>query len=115
MAKSSRLDAKGSKVATHVGRRTAPDSADRCRSSETTHIIIYTDITKDGMMSGPNFERTKALVEAVDVPVIASGGVNTIEDIQKLAEFNPEAAIIGRSLYEGTLKLVDAIKAAKES
>ena len=50
------------------------------------------------MMVGPNFERTKALVEAVDVSVVASGGVNTIEDIKKLAEFNPEAAIIGRSL-----------------
>jgi len=67
------------------------------------------------MMSGPNFERTKALVEAVNVPVIASGGVNTVEDIKKLAEFNPEAAIIDRSLYEGTLKLADAIKAAKNS
>jgi phosphoribosylformimino-5-aminoimidazole carboxamide ribotide isomerase len=66
------------------------------------------------MMSGPSFERTKALVEAVDVPVIASGGVNTIEDIKNLAEFNPEASIIGRSLYEGTLKLTDAIKAARQ-
>jgi len=77
--------------------------------------IIYTDIAKDGMMSGPNFERTKALVEAVDVPVVASGGVNTVEDIKKLTEFSPEAAIIGRSLYEGTLKLTDAIEAAKGS
>jgi len=65
------------------------------------------------MMSGPNFERTKALVEAVDIPVVASGGVNTVEDIKKLTEFSPEAAIIGRSLYEGTLKLTEAIKAAK--
>jgi phosphoribosylformimino-5-aminoimidazole carboxamide ribotide isomerase len=64
-------------------------------------------------MSGPNFERTKTLVEAVEFPIIASGDVNTVEDIKKLAEFNPEAAIIGRSLYEGTLKLTDAIKAAK--
>jgi phosphoribosylformimino-5-aminoimidazole carboxamide ribotide isomerase len=64
------------------------------------------------MMSGPNFERTRALVEAVDVPVVASGGVNTVEDIKKLVEFNPAAAIIGRSLYEGTLKLADAIEAA---
>jgi len=54
--------------------------------------IIYTDIAKDGMMSGPNFERTKALVEAVDIPVVASGGVNTVEDIKKLTEFSPEAA-----------------------
>ncbi len=75
--------------------------------------IIYTDITKDGMMTGPNLERTKALVEAVDVPVVASGGVTTIEDIKKVAELGAAAAIIGRSLYEGTLTLSDAIKAAK--
>ncbi len=110
------LDAKGSKVATHGWTQ---DSSQTILEFATEAAklplaaIIYTDIAKDGMMSGPNFERTKALVEAVDVPVVASGGVNTAEDIRKLAEFKPEAAIIGRSLYEGTLKLVDAIRAAE--
>jgi phosphoribosylformimino-5-aminoimidazole carboxamide ribotide isomerase len=110
------LDARGSKVATHGW---TEDSSLQLLdfTIEAAKLplaaIIYTDIAKDGMMSGPNFERTKALVEAVDVPVVASGGVNTIEDIKKLAEFNPEAAIIGRSLYEGTLNLPDAIEAAK--
>lgn len=76
--------------------------------------IIYTDITKDGMMAGPNFERTKELADSVNVPVIASGGINTIEDIEKLKALgNVEAAIIGRALYEGTLNLTDAIKAVK--
>jgi phosphoribosylformimino-5-aminoimidazole carboxamide ribotide isomerase len=108
------LDAKGSKVATHGW--TQDSSLTLLEfAAEAAKLpigaIIYTDITKDGMMSGPNFERTKILVEAVDVPVIASGGVNTVEDIKKLAGFNPEAAIIGRSLYEGTLKLTDAIEA----
>jgi len=65
------------------------------------------------MMTGPNFERTKALVEAVDVPVIASGGVKEIADIKKLAELGVEAVIIGRSLYEGTLNLAEAINAVK--
>ncbi len=110
------LDAKGSKVATHGWTQdsslTLLEFADEAAKLPLA-AIIYTDIAKDGMMSGPNFERTKALVEAVDVPVVASGGVNTIEDIRKLTEFNPEAAIIGRSLYEGTLKLTDAIEAAK--
>jgi len=111
------LDAKGSKVATHGW--TQDSSLTLLEfATEAAKLplaaIIYTDIAKDGMMSGPNFERTKALVEGVDVPVIASGGVNTVEDIKKLTEFNPEAAIIGRSLYEGTLKLTDAIKAAKK-
>ncbi len=75
--------------------------------------IIYTDITRDGMMTGPNFERTKALVQAVDIPVIGSGGVGKLSDIKKLAELGAEAVIIGRSLYEGTLKLSDAINATK--
>ena len=74
--------------------------------------IIYTDITKDGMMTGPNIERTKALIEAVDVPVVASGGVTSIQDIKKLVQIGAAAAIIGRSLYEGKLTLPDAIKAA---
>ena len=110
------LDARGSKVATHGWIEDSSlqlmDFAAKAAKLPLA-AIIYTDIAKDGMMSGPNFERTKALVEAVDVPVVASGGVNTIEDIRKLAEFNPEAAIIGRSLYEGTLNLADAIEAAK--
>ena len=109
------LDARGSKVATHGWTQESPQTVLEF-AAEAAKLplaaIIYTDITKDGMMTGPNFERTKALVEAVDVPVIASGGVNSIEDIRKLAEFNPEAAIIGRSLYEGTLNLADAIDAA---
>ena len=110
------LDAKGSKVATHGWTQDSSKTLLEF-AAEAARLplaaIIYTDIAKDGMMAGPNFERTKTLVEAVDVPVIASGGVNTIEDIKKLAEIGPEAAIIGRSLYEGTLKLSDAIKAAK--
>jgi phosphoribosylformimino-5-aminoimidazole carboxamide ribotide isomerase len=111
------LDAKGSKVATHGWTQdsslTLLDFAVEAAKLSLA-AIIYTDIAKDGMMSGPNFERTKSLVEAVDVPVVASGGVNTVEDIRKLAEFNPEAAIIGRSLYEGTLKLADAIQAVQQ-
>jgi phosphoribosylformimino-5-aminoimidazole carboxamide ribotide isomerase len=110
------LDAKGSKVATHGWTQDSSLTILEF-AAEAAKLplaaIIYTDIAKDGMMSGPNFERTKALVEAVDVPVVASGGVNTVEDIKKLTEFSPEAAIIGRSLYEGTLKLTDAIEAAE--
>ena len=110
------LDARGSKVATHGWTQDSPHNLLEF-AAEAAKLplaaIIYTDITKDGMMTGPNLERTKALVEAVDVPVVASGGVNTIEDIKKLAEFSPEAVIIGRSLYEGTLKLSEAINAAE--
>ncbi len=111
------LDAKGSKVATHGWTQQSPQTVLEF-AGEAAKLplaaIIYTDIAKDGMMTGPNFERTKALVEAVDIPVIASGGVNSIQDIRKLLEIGPEAAIIGRSLYEGTLNLADAIEAARE-
>jgi phosphoribosylformimino-5-aminoimidazole carboxamide ribotide isomerase len=75
--------------------------------------IIYTDIAKDGMMTGPNLERTKRLIKMVQVPVIASGGVREVRDIKKLLRMGAAAVIIGRSLYEGTLNLSDAINAAK--
>lgn len=110
------LDARGSKVATHGWMQ---DSAQNLLDFATEAAklplaaIIYTDITKDGMMAGPNFERTKELAEAVDVGVVASGGVSQIADVKKLAETRVVAAIIGRSLYEGTLNLSDAIDAAK--
>ncbi|HIJ53554.1 MAG TPA: 1-(5-phosphoribosyl)-5-[(5-phosphoribosylamino)methylideneamino]imidazole-4-carboxamide isomerase [Planctomycetes bacterium] len=110
------LDARGPKVATHGWTQdSATDLLEFAAEAAKLPLaaIIYTDITKDGMMTGPNFERTKALVQAVDVGVVASGGVSEISDIKKLAELGAEAAIIGRSLYEGTLNLSDAIEATK--
>ena len=110
------LDARGSKVATHAWTQDSPQHLLEF-AIEAAKLplaaIIYTDITRDGMMAGPNLERTKAIVQAVEVPVIASGGIREIADIKKLAELGAEAAIIGRSLYEGTLNLSDAINAAK--
>jgi len=109
------LDARGSTVATHGWTQDSYQGLLEF-AAEAAKLplaaIIYTDITKDGMMAGPNFERTKALIEAVDTPVVASGGVREVADVKKLAELGAEAAIIGRSLYEGTLNLSDAINAA---
>ena len=110
------LDARGSKVATHGWTQdSATDLLEFAAEAAKLPVaaIIYTDISKDGMMAGPNFERTKALVEAVEVPIIASGGIREVTDIKKLADLGVEAAIIGRSLYEGTLNLSEAIKAAE--
>ncbi|UCG56283.1 MAG: 1-(5-phosphoribosyl)-5-[(5-phosphoribosylamino)methylideneamino]imidazole-4-carboxamide isomerase [Phycisphaerales bacterium] len=110
------LDARGSKVSTHGW---TEDSAKSLLefAAEAAKLplaaIIYTDITKDGTMTGPNFERTKALADAVDLPVIASGGVKEVEDVKKLAELEVAAVIVGRSLYEGTLDLSAAINAVK--
>jgi phosphoribosylformimino-5-aminoimidazole carboxamide ribotide isomerase len=110
------LDARGSKVATDAwtkeSRRQLIDFAVEAAKLPLA-AIIYTDITKDGMMAGPNLKRTKALIDAVQIPVIASGGIKEISDIKKLAELGAAAAIIGRSLYEGTLSLADAIEAAR--
>ena len=68
--------------------------------------IVYTDIGRDGMLSGPNVQATAALARAIDIPVVASGGITGIEDIQALcavAEDGIVAAITGRAIYEGTL------------
>jgi phosphoribosylformimino-5-aminoimidazole carboxamide ribotide isomerase len=74
--------------------------------------IIYTDIAKDGMMSGPNVEATAALAKASPFPVIASGGVTTVDDVRRLKASGVHGAIIGRALYEGTITVEAAIEAA---
>ncbi len=110
------LDARGSQVATHGWLLDSPLQVLEfaCRAAALPlAAIIYTDIDKDGMLCGPNLERTRALAEQVDLPVIASGGVASVDDIRNVASCKVIAGVIvGRSLYEGTLHLVDAIKAA---
>ncbi len=110
------LDARGTKVATDGWTKNSSEPLLKFAKKAAKlplAAIIYTDISKDGMMKGPNIERTKALAKAVGVAVIASGGVSKIGDIKKLAKTGVEAAIIGRALYEGTLNLAEAIEAAK--
>lgn len=111
------LDAKGSNVATqgwtHSCGQTVMDFAAKAAKLPLA-AIIYTDIAKDGMMSGPNFERTKELADSVNIPVIASGGVCTTDDIKKLVEMGSiAAAIVGRSIYEGAITVEQAIAATK--
>jgi phosphoribosylformimino-5-aminoimidazole carboxamide ribotide isomerase len=67
--------------------------------------IVYTDISRDGMLAGPNIEATKKLIEAVRIPVIASGGVARTEDIAALKKIGAYGAIVGRALYTGALDL----------
>ena len=76
--------------------------------------IIYTDIARDGMLSGPNFEAMKEMADSVQVPLIASGGVTTIQDIAKLAALDVEGCVIGRAIYEGHLTLQEAMQAAAD-
>jgi phosphoribosylformimino-5-aminoimidazole carboxamide ribotide isomerase len=73
--------------------------------------IIYTDISKDGMLKGPNVDETEELANFSNIPVIASGGVRNLEDLKSLAESKKIfGAICGKSLYEGSLELDEAIK-----
>jgi len=74
--------------------------------------ILYTDVARDGMLAGPNLHHTRLLAEAGRVPVIASGGVGTLEHIRQLLGLPIWGAIVGRSLYEGTVDLRQAIALA---
>ena len=111
------LDARGSKVATHGWLKDSAKSLlefTKEANKLPLAAIIYTDITKDGMLAGPNFDRTKAVAETTKIPVVAAGGVTTVEDVQKLAQLKVvAAAIVGRALYEGTMDLAQAIETAK--
>ena len=77
--------------------------------------IVYTDISRDGMLLGPNLDAIRALVEVSNVPVIASGGVTDRDDVVRLAALELEGIIIGRALYAGTINLPDALAAAGDS
>jgi len=72
--------------------------------------VVYTDIASDGTLAGPNVEGTRELAEAIEVPVIASGGVGSLEDVRRLAELPLEGIVIGRALYTGAVDLAEAIK-----
>ncbi|MCE5199235.1 MAG: 1-(5-phosphoribosyl)-5-[(5-phosphoribosylamino)methylideneamino]imidazole-4-carboxamide isomerase [Armatimonadota bacterium] len=76
--------------------------------------VIYTDISRDGMLQGANIKAMKQMAEALDIPVIASGGVSTVEDIKELTALESvgiEGAILGKALYTGALTIADALKA----
>ena len=79
--------------------------------------INFTDIHRDGMQTGPNIEETRRLAEAVNIPVVASGGISSIKDIQNLMPLETVGVvgvIIGRALYSGRLKLKEAIEILKK-
>jgi len=77
---------------------------DRCAA------VVYTDIEKDGMMEGPNFQSLAEIQKVSPFPVIASGGVTTLDDLKRLADQGTHGAIIGRALYEGAIRLEEALR-----
>ena len=106
------LDAKEGMVATRgwteTSARRAVDVA-REVSDWPLGAILYTDVARDGMLQGPNLQHTRMLAEAGKVPVIASGGVGELEHIRQLTALPVWGVIVGRSLYEGTVDLREAI------
>ena len=109
------LDAKDGYVATRgwthtTGRRATEVAAEV--SDWPLAAILYTDVAKDGMLTGPNYEQTRAVAEAGKVPVIASGGVGSIEHVRELTKLPVWGAIVGRSLYEGKVDLREALATA---
>jgi phosphoribosylformimino-5-aminoimidazole carboxamide ribotide isomerase len=116
------LDAKEGKVAVEGwSKMTGHDVVDLAKKFEEYGVesIIYTDIGRDGMMSGINIEATLKLAQALKTPVIASGGLNSLQDIEAIcARLVPEGiigAIAGRALYEGKLDLRAAQAAADKA
>ena len=109
------LDARNGKVATRGwAEETDVMLTDLAKSFEDAGIaaIIYTDILRDGAMKGPNIAATESLAKAVDIPVIASGGVSSMDDLKALKATNViSGAISGRALYDGAIDLGDALKA----
>jgi len=109
------IDAKDGRVATDGWLEVSDVSATelaRQFAAEPLAAIIYTDIATDGMLAGPNVAAMREMAAAVDLPVIASGGVTSSEDVKQLAGTGVAGCIIGRALYEGKLELADALAAA---
>ncbi len=110
------LDARDGLVATDGWLETSTTSAltlARELAAEGVARFIYTDIARDGTLSGPNLKSLAQLQRAIDRPIIASGGVASLADVRALADSHVEGAIVGRALYTGEVKLPDAIAAVE--
>ncbi len=112
------IDAREGKVAVSAWEEgTIVDAADLARryEPEGPAAVVFTDISKDGAMAGPNIEATRALAQGLSTPVIASGGVSSIADVSALLPLEAdgvEGVIVGRALYEGKLDLAVAVELA---
>ena len=107
------VDAKDGMVAVEgwekVSSLTAPDLCLTMKEYGVRHIV-YTDISRDGMLSGPNVEATRKLTEETGLDIIASGGVSCMEDLKCLHEAGIRGAIIGKALYENRIDLAEAVR-----
>jgi len=109
------IDARDGRVMTRGWETATPLMAvDLARSVAECGVerIIYTDIARDGALVGPNIEQTLAVAEAANVRVTASGGVSSLDDIERLRAAGIDSVIVGKALYEGKFRLEEAILAA---
>jgi phosphoribosylformimino-5-aminoimidazole carboxamide ribotide isomerase len=115
------LDARDGKVAVDGWSKLSNhDAIDIAQQFEQDGVeaIVYTDISRDGMMSGVNLDATVSLARAITVPVVASGGIQTIDDVRALCAVAHEGiigAITGRAIYEGTLDFAEGQRVADEA
>ncbi len=95
---------------------TRTSAADLVRSFADVALggVLYTDVARDGTRSGPNVEATVALATHTAAPIIASGGVGSLDDLRTLASRGVHACIVGRALYDGTFTLEQAVEAARD-
>ncbi len=110
------LDARDGRLATHGWLQTSAVSAIEAAdlfAGEPLAAIVYTDIATDGMLTGPNFQAMAEMQRSVLLPVIASGGVSSLDDVRRLAAVPMAGCIIGRALYEGRVSLPEAIEAGR--
>ncbi len=110
------VDAKEGKVAVEGWLEVTDTTAlEFCKELEAMGVktVIYTDIAKDGMMQGPNIEETAKLVQETQLEIVASGGVASIEDLEKLEAIHVHGAIIGKALYIGAINLEEAVERFK--
>ncbi len=111
------LDAKGGKVTTHGWAKTSafsPPELGLKMEKLGAGSILFTNIDSEGMLLGVDPEPTRELIEAVSIPVVASGGVTTVADVKTIKDTGAWAVVIGSALYTGRLFLPDAIQAATQ-
>lgn len=114
------LDARSGELATHgwtVGTGVPVDEAVKAFEAAGVSLFIYTDVSRDGAMTGPDVEGLKRVTEMTDIPVVASGGVASLEDVRTVARLRNEGVggvIVGRALYERKFSVGEANLAADE-
>ena len=108
------VDAKNDLVAVEgwekLSEITASDLCGQMKEYGVRHVV-YTDISRDGMLTGPNVEATKALTRETGIDIIASGGMSSMDDLKRLHEAGVKGAIIGKALYENRINLKEAVEA----